>query len=378
MRLSRFAATLIAFSTALCAWGGETPRRPTPEIRFIAAGIRAKRATRGPLQAVLTLEQTISREEMALTQAEPVRVSAGDERWGYDARWYLDGDNMALVVTDRADPAGKAAQYWRRFVVSEDVVRRLDVHVLVRGDPASTVYRGVVASAGGIKNGVPQGWERYDLRSYAYFEDTTPLDEVLLDPRYHVTLEGEERCLGSSCYKVNVQWQDRRLATTYWIDQEHGLLIRRARLYAQMAGKRVLVRQVDVPDLIGGSGIWFPKVYDVKTQFVIRETSLSSRRLSAIPRDRITVRDGVAYMPPGSMQMRVSSLVSSAPVPPEAFTLEWPVGTEVSDSITQSAFVVRAVPLEEDAAKPGHGSSQEAGPQGALGQETEPQKKGNQ
>jgi hypothetical protein len=183
-----------------------------------------------------------------------------------------------------------------------------------------------------------------DPRSYSFLVDagSEPLTDMLLKSQPPVVYEGKKQVHGVECMVVQktVQGSSKE---SYLFDAAHGFLVRRRELSTWLGGKWVLVAETDVPRVIESGGVWLP------------ESIESKDRLSSMLPDGGSAAGHPAGSPaPGGVEkgsgmvgpmetailVTISDFRANCDLPPEAFVLDWPLGTVVSDNIHHKRFIV--------------------------------------
>ncbi len=143
---------------------------------------------------------------------------------------------------------------------------------------------------------------------------------------------------------MKVEISDKILRTIYWIDTEHGFIVRRLEDYLQIAGKQVLSRELQVPRLQESNGIWMPALVESKSYWrlpkIKRKQSDKPLPPSGVSPDRVEVSEDYVTLPPRITRVTISDFKADCELPPGVFDLEWPIGTQVQDNINQKNFVV--------------------------------------
>ena len=138
---------------------------------------------------------------------------------------------------------------------------------------------------------------------------------------------GEKQLYGSRCAEFE-EHVGPRFYQRYWVDLAHGFLLRKLEAYEIVDGKPVLSSTTTVPSVIGSSGIWAPALTETSTYWWVG-------RPAAPPAVRVPV----------TRRTTITDFRANCEVPPEAFLLEWPIGTDVQDHVRGTEDMIRAVPL---------------------------------
>lgn len=192
-----------------------------------------------------------------------------------------------------------------------------------------------------LKNGIWQPFMELDPRFWVYYQgNLTPLDQLLLEHNPAPIFRGEEMLEGSRCMKFELQIEP-QYQDVSWFDVEHGYMARQRNLYGHTAtGQSFLAYQIKVPKIAESNGIWFPTLVEVTANLLAPATMKS---------DRIRTENGLRFMPPIVKRVVISDFNAgeSYQLPPDAFNLNWPIGTEVTDQFHNKVYHVRAVNDDE-------------------------------
>lgn len=335
----RAAAAIFLLSGTLSLHYLKAQKQPAPltqsqisaEVRFVAAGIMDGRDQIKCGQAVVTHYQKTPKEffdylRLHSSTKEAARLPIGDEEKTQTAWWYYQNSKLSMFVEeDRTSP--QEILLYQRIVTDAKNARILQAYKNPARKQRGVYYVGaIIPVETAIQNGLRQNSEFLDPRFYAYYYTLErSLDQLFLDKSVSPSYKGEEVIEGSRCMKVEV-WLSEDEQSIFWIDVEHGFLARREAEYVRVENKMQLSREVRVPSIVESNGVWLPAIVERK-DFLL---SLQGRG-----------RDKGAITPPTILKrVTISDFKTHCEIPPMAFILDWPLGTNVSDGLNNSRFLV--------------------------------------
>ena len=307
-----------------------------PQVRFLAAGIADARAKFRCGQAIVTY-YSISYKEwfLALQAANHVPPGVlGKDTDDVEIRtcyWHCRVPALATDIID-AGPTG-AVLSRKQLVTSGDSVRRLTTQHYPGTKQPPTLQGVVLTQDTGLQNGLQKDDPLMDPRSYAFFLGARPLDQLLLDKREHASFQGEETLDASRCMKIQTT-HGLETRTVYWIDVQHGFVVRRIERYSRVNGEDVLRMRQEALRLSESGGVWLPTA--IESRLFLPKKLLPQYR--DIP-DWTTPFTGVCSLVTIS---RFSTELE--PGLSSAFSLPWPRGTMVQDTVTGKNYVQGAEP----------------------------------
>jgi hypothetical protein len=317
---------------------GDTPvqQKKSPEVQFIAAGIENARQQLECAQATVTRYEYIPQsysELLKLYSKAPAKLPVGSQETTRTGQWYYQKGKLALSV--EADPKVPSKSRSTSFVVADGRASMLDKYDENLGKPTPVkkphdiYYFGQIAPAAStLKDGIwGSGMEYFDPRAYAHFQfpGGPALNQLLLDPKMSATVVGEETLYGSPCRKVQI-WVGKNYEILFWIDVEHGFLLRQMEERAHMDGKILLDTQVTVPRVIESNGIWMPAIVEHRNFFPPPDK----------PEDALKVPQKDVLL----KRTTITNFKTDCSIPAKTFVMEWPEGTNVNNQITQERFTV--------------------------------------
>ena len=172
-------------------------------------------------------------------------------------------------------------------------------------------------------------WEIIRLTPHAmmYYVSLDIIDSILADEKYHARIVSTETIFGDKCFKLETNLQipntNRSYRALYWIDADHGFMLRQYKFWEQHAvrgvNKSLLLGTVTVPEVIKSGTTWFPKSFSSKLFYVIdwdhdnASHLLNNTQVSISPNDE-----------------------------KDPFAWKWPEGTRIRDNKTNQRFVGNA------------------------------------
>jgi hypothetical protein len=290
------------------------------QVRAVATRIEAARSKIICGQAKVTFVQTTPKEYLIVNPLPPDVDSepspTGDDRMTATARWYLQAPRLSMFVTRQFNQSRSDTS---RLVADETQAKLLSSH-----------QGWVMPRKRAVSYGVWRREHELDPRSHIYFVETQALDQFLLVFNPPPTFQGEEIIEGSPCMKLEVQ-PHARARTTFWIDAEHGYVLRRREQYGKYEGKWLLEFQVRVPRLLESQGVWLPAVVE-KRQFwdALAKTDSEDRKRPLHP----LIQNAATPLPPIVQRITVSDFEAGCALPQEVFNLNWPSGIRVTNLLS--------------------------------------------
>lgn len=335
---------------------GQLQAQVAPEVRFVAAGIANARQQLHCGQVTVTRTRVESKEIAAFMrlltgEATETKVDVNQET-RETAQWRWQESKLSLLVNfDRFNP--------REIRRSERIVSdgRVATILTEYENPAhlehGIYHRGTIAPAETVlKDGIYLFHAEFDPRFEAYYDHYNiagqkPLDELFLQSKPPAVFKGEETLEGSRCMKIEIMnfglGAPQGAPTHYWIDIEHGFLLRRQEeqsVVGQKLGQKALNWEVRVPRLIENNGVWLPAEVERKRTFNFDADKLRANEKRRIPLESYKFEGRIAFFPPNVERITFSEFKADCDLPPDAFILKWPVGTSVQDKFTQKTFKV--------------------------------------
>lgn len=324
------------YSFSLHAQTQSSPKAQVPaNVRFVAAGIANAREQIRCVRAAVVYHESNPQEWL-----EAMRSAAKDKgvempglavERRLTAQWYHQNSRFAMLI----QPGSEDADTWRyqHLVVGDEHERYVQKLDDKKGSKGGVYYLGSVSPLGtSLKNGRWEAWSFMDPRSYAYFYGKWPLDKLLLENNPPPVFKGEATVEGSRCMKIELS-RSKDSRQIFWFDAEHGFLLRRMETYHQMNDKMILDEEMRVPEVVESNGVWLPATVEIKNFVSLRG---DSEKAQGVPKPFIFTR-----------RVTVSDFQADCALPPEVFTLSWPLGTNITDTISQKRLVVVAVDAKE-------------------------------
>lgn len=306
-----------------------------PEIRFVAAGIENARQQLQCGQSAVTVYQFTPKEYFKTRQPLGGQPSHQDREETTKSWWNYQAPKMSLST--RIDPASSDIMRYQRLVIDVAGDKSLQGYDdSAKNSRGGTYYMGSIMPHGQIlKNGLAQEYEMNDPRYYAYYYGNLPLDKLFLkktgipmfDGMPSPVYKGEASVEGSRCMMVEVR-PSKDIRWIYWIDVEHGFLVRRQESYRQRGDRELMYMEVRVPRLVESNGSYLPALVEKKQFFV----NAKGQNDNAVVNNR-----------PLLTRVSISDFKADCNISPEVFLMKWPVGTNITDVINQQKLVVIAV-----------------------------------
>ena len=307
-----------------------------PEVRFVAAGISDARGKLRRAQADVYFYKVTYKELLRAEETQPAAPGQLDDKVEIQAAYWAYRDpDLAMDIRD-IDPFGSLLRE-KQLLANTGSIRTLftGYEPDAQGKPpVKPAVTGLVLPADqGMRNGLPDGDALMDPRSWAFFENTTPLDRLFLDKREHATFQGEDVIDRSRCMKIQLDPnpEERWL---YWIDVEHGFVVRRQEVYTYVKGQAILSSKQEALRLSESGGVWLPTVIESRVFFPT--AGLPGFPVAAGPSATMT---GVFLI------VTISGFRTDLEsVPSTVFSLAWPPGTAIHDLVTGKNYITGSVP----------------------------------
>lgn len=129
----------------------------------------------------------------------------------------------------------------------------------------------------------------------------------------------------------------------FWIDVQHGYVLRRAETYMRMGGKLVLLSETTVPLLSVSKGIWLPAVSEEKLAVPLEITKRSNPQKSVQKLGGYRVEGEILFLPAVVKRATITNFAANCNIPPEVFSVSWPLHTAIQDLLTNKRFTIMAV-----------------------------------
>ena len=317
----------VALLTLLASGDGNAQkadsRHPTPDIvRFLAAGIKNSREGLSCGQANVVIKNVEPKELSSPPEKE-------DKVTTTSVAWHIKDEQISMSVLrflgDSKTP-----------IVSEALVADAAQAKVLTGQ---NMGNGIISYSGAILPAAEvidtRMWKEnrlIDPRHYAYL-DSFPIDETLLWDKCIFKVE-EETIDGDICSKItvtNATQPTLKAERIVWIDAQHSFLVRRSETYFDYRGKKVLFRRSKITKIVNSGGVWFPAEVKVEEFEGALDGDFDSR--------------------PVTQSVMISDFKAECEMPKEVFQLDWPTGTDVSNSITGEFFVAKATKTTRDVKK---------------------------
>lgn len=329
---------------------GQTPRenQSSPEVRFVAEGIKKSRQQLQCAQATITHTQVLSKDFETLEksraeslplylQPSPLNKTVKSKETSETARWYYQKPKLSMMI-ETSDSSSRTPTRYERLTSDgreAKLLQRVTRKSQDNDTQSNTINIGIISPPGSaLFNGIWRPYSHLDPRTYMYYDGVEPLDKLLLKQNPPPVFKGEETITGSRCMKLQVQTAP-DAQTLYVIDVDHGFIIRRIEDYIQSENKMVLLSSMEVPRLLESNGTWFPAIVEMKILWTAIMATGKAHNFQVPPVDDVAV-------PPVVKRLTISDFNANCNVPPELFTLDWPLGSRVEDKMTQKSFVVTA------------------------------------
>lgn len=289
-----------------------TPRQPTPDwvLKELAKqGMKIRPPGPGPLLKETTVVRWYYQKPQLAIWVE--ETNNDQEELVSRQRLVFDGKQVSLL----GGPLQKQDQHETQSKVEQgeggkegNIDLKKFSHL-----PDGTVLPPENALRDGLWHFMPQA----DLRFHTY-EGPIQLDKVLLQKQWNPVFKGEETVFGSQCWKVEVSSE--KGVGDYWIDVEHGFLVRKVERNRYVDGKLVLIARMEAPKLLESNGVWVP--------------ALAETRAFEQPVNSATATSYIAE------RLIISNFKANGNLPASIFTMDWPVGARVQDNFTGKRFTV--------------------------------------
>lgn len=314
------------------------------EVRFTALGMENSRAQIKKANCVLTRHQVtpiaiIQDTAKALEKfgAPPSNVSQEqlaqkkDREETITAWWAKDGDRVSQKVL--------YTPYRNGILRSESLLRTTGTESIlseyISRKTSNPYHFGQLNAQEGNASDILLQDGMNDPRYYAFYWGKYPIAKILtkstgnadIDAWPSASYKGEENLRGSRCFKIQQPMPNTEGNVYYWIDVEHGFVVRQMETHLQIDGAEVLTQKVEVPQLIASQGFWLPAKAVAR---VYPSFSWSQ------PVEQRTFR---------LVEVEIQNLEPGNWLPPDTFQLSWPLNTNVTDTINGRDFVVAKQPL---------------------------------
>nr|MDQ2730574.1 hypothetical protein [Armatimonadota bacterium] len=167
-----------------------------------------------------------------------------------------------------------------------------------------------------------------------------------LDHKPNYLYKGKEEVEGSPCWKVESD-DPKTASTIYWIDVDHGFLVRRMQAFVVLDGKLTLISEVRVPSILESNGVWVPAVHEFRYYWKVAQRAIAAKygtHPEPVPapgsKDEDQAKPVVAID-----RLVISSFSANRDLPPDAFHLDWPVYTRIQNQISQKDYIIVAQEL---------------------------------
>lgn len=327
------------------------------QIRFLAAGILDARGKFKSDQATIEYHEVLPSQWLYPKKpvgGEGKENPAANRVTNRVAQWRIKDSNLAVFIKSDPNDVGGVLNY-KRFVSDGRQIRQLFAYDDSKTKPGGGPYYfgGVGAAEEGFRHGLLRTEENYDPRAYAFYTypGGKPLDEAILTNNPPAVFGGETTIEGSKCMRVDLPGG--AFTYSFWVDIEHGFIIRRREEHIKLAEKTILKRIVRTPQIIESKGKWLPAIVEQKNYF----TAYPVTEPPGLPDD--------AQVPYILRRVTISNFKAECDSVPEAFILDWPLGTNLTDTLYQKQYVITAT---------GGDKAKKNAPSGANKKEVTPQK----
>lgn len=331
-----------------------------PELRFLVAGISDARAKLRCAQAHISYNEVTSKEfAQLLADAEAsneetpgdtdTNMVGKDQETNVAAWWYIKDEQLSMFVkpdSPRVNYEQIVANSTTAKIVTEfRESDKLQASQSVKASAGVYHFGSIVRNEVVLKNQLWRQWNSLDPRFYAFQLGSLPLDERILKSNPPAIYRGEETVDGSRCMKVQVH-PFNGISKVYYVDVDHGFIIRRLEDYQDINGKSVLVGELTTSQIVGEAGIWLPTFIESKAYsplLITKETQTAEvkKALSLAP-DGVKIEDGMITFPAQAYQVKISDLKINCNIDPRAFILNWPIGTQVQDQVSDEKYSVES------------------------------------
>jgi hypothetical protein len=246
-----------------------------------------------------------------------------------------------VAIERRANPKASALLRFERVILNDKLAYVLEQYDQNKGQSTKPNDESGYYSFGYIrpstellKDGLVDPLQLSDPRYHCYFDHLggEPIDQRLLRPDFKAVYLGEEIINGSRCMKMEVSFlQDAKIL--YWIDAEHGFLLRR-REERTYSGKDLLREETVVPELQESNGVWLPKTVETR-QFIEPVNSKAGQSPEIDPSKVIVTRT------------TFSDFKANTDIPTSTFDMKWPKGANVRNQISLTGFIADGKQINE-------------------------------
>lgn len=307
------------------------------EVRFVVAGIEHYREEIHFGQALVIRHEKFPKALLLLLKAthdaQPdetpdFSTDAKEQEKTQTAQWVYQQPKLSMLVKPFANNPQEFLQS-EHLVTDGKQVKILEEYVdEVPGHKGQfkSRYVGTISHVETVlANNVWKSWNELDPRVLAYYHGDKPLDRLFLEVTPPPLYRGESSIAGSRCMSLELD-RPKGYQLQFWIDVDHGFIIRRTELRQLQNNRPILLMESQVSQIIKSGDIWLPGLIESKSYIQLRVTEaggkISSRTISI---DRT---------------ITVSNFEVSGEMKPESFTLKWPRGTSVHDDINDKAYIV--------------------------------------
>lgn len=360
-RIAAMAAMWVGLTVVVIA-DDTQPEDFAPEVAYVVGGMRQAASALQPASVHVDLRESFPMQWISLWQETVTPDRTLDETGTYavrtqHGRWYRSGNRVAMVIDSPSllarDDDGLTTVLSRRLVSDGRTTRSLMVyrHDSVEGVPHHYATGTMGPPQQTLADGwwAPQEWLDPAYAAYAYGQgpETRSLVAWLTTPAAKAEYLGEEEVFGALCHVVRFSPTPEDQATV-WLDEEHGFVKRRLRVTTWREARECLVREEQAPELIESHGHWLPAVWDMATYWTISEAELAEFRARGADLPGVTVEDGLATLLPLRMQLTFTRFEVGVDPPPEALSLDWPLGTQIVSQ--QTGKILRVVAVDRETA----------------------------
>lgn len=301
-----------------------------PPLEFVIAGLEESFQRIQSGSAVVEKHEEISQELLAvLHQGEdPKEQHFSQVGNNYvreiDSRWYFENESISVsMYHSLPTPLPQRGTIVRsRMLVNHDEYRFLQEYRRPTDSRATTDYAGVRALGEQfLQDGLPTINPEADPRYHGYFWGDMRLANFLRQRSSLSRVEKETTLFDSQhVLQVSVDTENHLQTTTFWIDEDHSFLIRKAMVTISMKGNPVETISLEVPALTKSGEVYLPAQVNQAFHLCNRDTG----KLLGVVNTTYTIKDvSIGNQPP-----------------PEVFELNFPQGTSVSDHIDLRTYTV--------------------------------------
>lgn len=350
------AALIIVVVVRMPAAGAE-PAELGPELAYVVAGLRQARTALDPASVRVSLQEAFPMQWVTLWHEELTPDRTLDDTGQYalrteHGRWARSGRRRALAIDSPSvlvtDERAETQVLRKRLVINDREIRSLTLYQqLPVGGAAENYATGLVGPADQTAVDhwwIAQEWVDPAYAAYAYGQgpETLSIETWLTRPEAHAEYLGEEDLEGSSCHVVRFEPVPEQQVTV-WLDEAHSFVKRQLTVTTWVEGQERVMREEHVPELLESSARWLPAVWDMTAYWYLTEAELADFRARGAELPDVIPEDGWAVLRPVRMRLVFDSFQVGLEPPPEVVSLEWPVGTRVTDQRTGRTFRVMAV-----------------------------------